>query len=329
MTRRSRVTLIIVGGVIAMIAMLAVAAQRFDVPFTGIKEEWAIGIGVGETPFDLVDPPAGNPVLRTDGGGDIPDHGYADPFLFAGDDAWLMFYEIIQRDDDGAFGEHGVIGLARSDDGIVWESDGVVLEEPFHLSYPQVFEVDGSHFMVPESNQAGEVILYRATDFPSGWTREATILDGVFADPTIFEFEGRWWLFVTDSSERADDTLRLFHADALLGPWAEHPSSPVVDGDVSKARSAGGVIEHDGELFRFAQDNTDGYGKAVVAIRIDELTTSRYAETPRADNPVVEASGSGWNSSGMHHVSAVRMDDGTYLAAVDGYRTFRVFGPGS
>lgn len=329
MTTGHRRTVIVVGAAIAAVVIMAVAIQRFDVPFTGIEEEWAIGIGIGETPFELADPPAGNPVLTTDGGGDAPDHGYADPFLVAGDDGWLMFYEIIRRDDDGAFGEKGVIGLARSDDGIAWQSEGVVLEEPFHLSYPQVIEVEGSHFMVPESNQAGEVIVYRATDFPLVWTREAAILDGAFADPTVFQFDGRWWLFATDSAERADDTLRLFHADALLGPWVEHPSSPVVEGDVSKARSAGGVIEHDGELFRLAQDNTDGYGKAVIAIRIDELTTSRYAETPRVDNPVIEASGSGWNAAGMHHLSAVQMDDGTYVAAVDGYRTFRVFGPGS
>lgn len=309
--------------------MASLAAKRFDLPFTGIEEEWAIGIGVGQTPFDLADPPNGNPVLATDGGGDVPDYGYADPFLVAEDDGWLMFYEVIRQDDDGAFGEKGVIGLARSDDGITWESLGVILEESFHLSYPQVIEVDGSHYMVPESNQAGEVIVYRATNYPFEWVREEAILDGAFADPTVFQFDERWWMFVTDSGERADDTLRLFHAEALLGAWEEHPSSPVVEGDVSRARSAGGVIDHDGELFRFAQDNSDGYGRAVVALRIDELTISRYSETPRTDNPVIEASESGWNSAGMHHLSAVRLDDGSYLAAIDGYRTFRVFGPGT
>ncbi len=102
----------------------------------------------------------------------------------------------------------------------------------------------------------------------------------------------------------------------------------MVDGDVSRSRSAGGVVIVDGELVRFAQDNTDGYGKAVEAHVITTLTTTDYAEEQLAGGPVVAATGSGWTASGMHHVSAVETVDGRWRVAIDGYATQRVFGIG-
>jgi hypothetical protein len=36
--------------------------------------------------------------------------------------------------------QEGEIGLATSEDGLKWDYKQVVLNEPFHLSYPYVFE---------------------------------------------------------------------------------------------------------------------------------------------------------------------------------------------
>ena len=43
-------------------------------------------------------------------------------------------------------------------------SVSIVLAEPFHLSYPYVFEWQGSHYMIPESGAAKSVRLYRASE---------------------------------------------------------------------------------------------------------------------------------------------------------------------
>ena len=48
---------------------------------------------------------------------------------------------------------------------------GIVLDEPFHLSYPQVFQWQGAWYMTVESAGARRVSLYRATDFPLRWER--------------------------------------------------------------------------------------------------------------------------------------------------------------
>jgi hypothetical protein len=237
-----------------------------------------------------------------------------------------MFYEVIRLDERGPNGERAAIGVARSDDAVSWQHLGIVLEEPFHLSYPAVFQDGGTWYMVPESGEAQRVILYESTTFPMEWRASTTLLEGVYRDPTIFVHDGTWWMFATDSGEVPEDTLRLFMAPDLKGPWTEHPASPVVDGDVSRSRSAGSVVVVDGALVRFAQDNSDGYGKAVYAYAISTLTPSAYDEVRVVGGPVVSATGSGWTASGMHHVSAVELDDGRWRVAVDGYETERVFG---
>lgn len=60
-----------------------------------------------------------------------------------------------------------------------------VLDEPFHLSYPQVFEYGKHIYMIPESRQAGEVRLYRCTNFPDRWVCEDVILPFPAVDTTI------------------------------------------------------------------------------------------------------------------------------------------------
>ncbi len=99
-------------------------------------------------------------------------------------------------------------------------------------------------------------------------------------------------------------------------PWKEHPLSPIVKNDLRTARPAGRPFVIDGALYRLGQDCLPTYGRAVRAFRITEISPTTYAET-MVDTPVVQASGSGWNSDGMHHVDAQRTGAGQWLAVVD------------
>ncbi len=44
-----------------------------------------------------------------------------------------------------------------------------VLAEPWHLSYPFVFEAEGETWMLPEANRSRTLTLYRAVEFPFRW----------------------------------------------------------------------------------------------------------------------------------------------------------------
>ena len=283
-------------------------AVYVEVPF---DEVWSIGIYEGPSPVELA-PARGleSPVLTRSDVTDVPAVSVADPFLSRRGGSWFMFFEVFDWRAN-----KGEIALAVSDDTRNWTYERVVLREEFHLSYPHVFAVDGEIYLLPESHQAGELRLYRATDFPTAWSHEATLLSGRYVDASPFRHAGGWWLFADTDPEECNDTVRLFRAAELTGEWREHPCSPVIAGDTGAARPAGRVVRVGGAPVRFAQDCAERYGGAVRAFRIDELSPTTYRETPLGR---VLGPGRGWNEAGMHHVDAHQLDEGTWLACVDG-----------
>ena len=273
---------------------------------------WSIAIYAGDSPLRLTPAPgARTPVLTAEDVTDVPARFVADPFMVQVDGVWHMFFEVLNNQPN-----KGEIGHATSHDGIAWHYQRIVLEEPFHLSYPYVFQWNGDFYMTPETLGANAACLYRATRFPDKWMLEKEMLPGQHADPSIFSFASRWWLF-TCPNPYQHDTLGLYSAASPVDDWMEHPSSPIISGDKTMARPAGRVLEFDGKLVRFAQDCYPTYGRQVRAFEIAELTATTYREREAAAAPVLTQSTSGWNVSGMHHVDAHRVDD-RWLACVDG-----------
>jgi len=67
------------------------------------------------------------------------------------------------------------------------------LSEPWHLSYPYVFEAEGETWMLPEAHRSGRLTLYRAVEFPHRWEAAQVIaLDHVAIDATPLRHEGLW-----------------------------------------------------------------------------------------------------------------------------------------
>ncbi len=277
--------------------------------------EFAIGIYEGPSPTQL-HPAAGvrNPVI---GRHDVSDRRaafVADPFMLRAGGTWYMFFEVANHGSD-----IGEIGLATSHDGRNWQYERIVLSEPFHLSYPHAFAWNGDYYMIPESYQAGGARLYRAVEFPYRWTHVSTLIEHpVLVDGTIFRHDGSWWMFAETSPVHKQDCLRLFHSRDMLGPWQEHRSSPIVDGDPSRSRPAGKVVRDNGGLVRFAQNCSPEYGTAVRAFRIEELTTETYREHELSERPVLGAGTERWNRLGMHHIDAHKLVSGHWIACVDG-----------
>jgi hypothetical protein len=246
---------------------------------------------------------------------DAPANFVADPFMVRTPDAWHLFFEVMNWKT-----RKGEIGLASSSDGLDWRYRQIVLAEAFHLSYPYVFEWDGDFYMVPESCQAGGVRLYKAANFPDRWNFAGTLLEGPYlADASLVYFDRRWWMFVDTSLQSAHDTLCLFFADDLHGPWRAHPKSPIVAGDPRNARPAGRVIVDGERLIRFAQNCSNCYGEDVRAFEIVELSPWCYLERPLGPESILGPGSSGWNAGGMHHLDPHRLDDGNWIACVDGW----------
>jgi hypothetical protein len=279
-------------------------------------EAWSIGIYVGESPLAVRSPlEVENPVLTREHVTDVPAAAVADPFMVRKNDLWYMFFEVLNRSN-----EKGEIGLAVSETGLNWSYQQIVLSEPFHLSYPYVFEWKHEFYMVPEMFQSGSIGLYKASKFPVQWSFVGTLIKGgYFVDNSVFLYQGKWWLLTETNPEVKHDTLRLFYADDIVGPWQEHASSPIVQGDPRIARPAGRVLVLDDVVIRFAQNCQGHYGTDVRAFEIIELSTKSYQERAASQSPVIAGVGTGWNACGMHHIDPHRLGDGRWIACVDGW----------
>jgi hypothetical protein len=222
---------------------------------------------------------------------------FADPFVFWRDGVAYVFCEEFPC----ATGKGVISVFAIRPDGSVSEPR-TVLERPYHLSYPMVFEREGRVFMIPETSANRTIELYVAAEFPHRWQLETTLLDNVSAaDATLVEWDGRLWLFAAINEEGGSswDTLGLFHAARLMGPWTPHSGNPVLI-DAAAARPAGMMFERGGGLMRPAQDCTRGYGSALTLCRVDRLDPEHYRQTVLTKL----APDARWAASGMHTLNA-------------------------
>lgn len=196
----------------------------------------------------------------------------------------------------------GVISRLAARDGRQASQPERVLELPVHLSYPYLFEHEGTTYCVPETAEAREVSLYAAERFPDRWCKVATLLEGIAAlDSTIFPHGGRWWLLCTDGDGGSDHRLLAYHAPDPLGPWTPHANNPVKV-DARSSRPAGTPFVHQGVMYRPAQDVTHPGGVRVAITRIVELSETRFAEEVVRHVGPIEV---GAYRDGVHTLAAV------------------------
>ena len=237
----------------------------------------------------------------------------ADPFIIRDSNIFYIFYEEMPSKMNSTWGD---IAVLHSTDLVCWERMGVVLDEPFHLSFPNVFRYNGEWYMIPETGAIHEVRVYRAVDFPMRWIYDHTLFhDDYMADAAIIKWQGMWYLMYSSSKG-----LRLCYADDLYSEWQEHPSSPIrLDDGKQETRPAGNFIVYKDSLYYVVQRHDGGYGTSVVAYQIDSLSTEVFMEHRLAHNPVVDRHGNGYAKDGMHQLSCIYLPEkDIYFSVMDG-----------
>ncbi|MFC5578031.1 hypothetical protein ACFPOA_08430 [Lysobacter niabensis] len=310
----------------AGIRTLPLIARAFLRRITGRRRDgsigWTLVLRLGGTPLDPESPVIGSHALLRASKG-----WWADPFVVSAQGRRLVFVEeMLQPKRNNA----NIACVELTEGGA--RRLGLALDEPGHLSFPQVFAWQDRWYMTVESSYDRRVSLYRATDFPLEWVRVQDLVIGrVCVDPTLHHHEGHWYLFtnVAENGNSTSDELFLFVADDLEGPFAPHPASPIVC-DVRRARMAGRLFQHHGRLIRPAQDCGPGYGNAVVFNEVLELGPSVYHERQLSRlAPYLTRRVEGchtYNAAGGVEVLDVfgRPPSGTaYLQVFDGSRTTR------
>ena len=192
---------------------------------------------------------------------------YADTFLFEKDGELYLFLEEFDNRT-----EKGRIAVSRLEDGR-FTAPETVLEEPFHLSYPVVFEENGEVYMMPETHAHGCIRLYRAEAFPYKWTPDRVLVPDTDCVDTVVLDD---WLVTGRLCPQMDmriDLLLYRRADG-----APHPMNPIRSGSFCD-RGAGAIVTVGGERLRPVQDCAGSvYGRRVVFKRIVRADDDAYAD---------------------------------------------------
>lgn len=192
---------------------------------------------------------------------------YADPFVFNYNGEDYLFFE--------SFNYHEVYGKICCgkiiDNHIV--DVKVVIQEPFHMSFPNVFEYQGNIYMLPETKQTGELRLYICDAFPYSWVLDSVLLSDVkLVDHALYL--GKDNIVISYDVSNDDKKNRYYKIDfekkvaEEFFPKGEHTSE----------RAGGSFFTMDNRLFRSIQNCEKTYGDYLKIFEVSSISETEITE---------------------------------------------------
>lgn len=197
----------------------------------------------------------------------------ADPFLFEKDGKVYVFYEafdLIQR--------KGKIGYSIIDEKKKSISVHIVLDEPYHLSFPNIFEHQGNIYMMPETCGNNTIKLFKAESFPNKWVEDRIIVPNIYAcDSVIAQDDSNNRYLIANEMYRGQEApggnyiscwvknilYKLNDALEVVGD-----GTLIAEGDCG-IRNAGSFFKKDDKVFRIGQNCPNKlYGRGVVLFEV-------------------------------------------------------------
>jgi len=206
------------------------------------------------------------------------DRFWADPFVVEKDGEYFIFVEEFIYSKNKAH-----IAVLKLDKSGSLLSNETIIEKPYHMSYPFVFKMGDSYYMIPETSKNRTIDLYKCVVFPNKWEFCMTLMENISAaDTTLFYHNQSYWLFTavdqTDNISGCSTELFLFfNKDIFSANWKSHPCNPVVS-DVTKARPAGKLFIREGKIYRPSQNCSGLYGNSFNLNQITRLDENAYSE---------------------------------------------------
>lgn len=204
---------------------------------------------------------------------------FADPFLFEKDGTTYLFFEafdLVERK-----GKEGY-SILREDG--TWSPLKIIINEKYHLSFPNIFEYDGKIYIMPEMSEDYSLKLYEAVSFPNEWKITQEVLPDIYACDSVFiEKKGSKYLLTNEmyhnvpngqyASCWVKNYLYPMNGLKVVGDGVK-----VADGDYG-IRNAGKTFISDSKLYRIGQDCCDRlYGRGMVLFEITSLNPYNEVE---------------------------------------------------
>ena len=194
-----------------------------------------------------------------------PKYGWiADPFLVEYKNEIYLFAEIFLYLSE----RNGVIGYSKYD-GEKFGDWTVTMDKHWHLSYPNVFVENEKLYMIPESYQLGEVVLYELEEFPDKWRKKQSILiDVEYCDSTFVKYkDGLNYMFCFERNAETRQGIEYLYR---LYDW-NIINRIIISESLEGARCGGKIIVEDGKYIRVGQNCKETYGGGLIFYEIESM----------------------------------------------------------
>lgn len=193
----------------------------------------------------------------------------ADPIAIQDDNKTYVFCEQFKMRS-----KKGCIGYFVFDNGMPINK-GIIIEKPYHMSYPFVFFYGNNYYMIPETSENKTVELYVADSFPHKWRLKNTLLSGKdYVDTTVWV--DKQVHFVTYYGDKGGYILEEYCLDESLSDCKLIHSTFFIE---NVGRGAGAIFEREGVLFRPSQNCKRAYGESIILNKLD-FSRNRLTEAP-------------------------------------------------
>ena len=183
----------------------------------------------------------------------------ADPFIFEVEGKEYIFVEQYDKKKD-----KGCIGYFVIDKGIA-VNKGIIIDNPYHMSYPNVFKYNDSIYMIPESSANSTVDLYIAVSFPDRWEKVSTLIkDEKLVDSTVYCEENTYYLISYSLENKYEIKVYSLNLDNMS---VRYISSKRYKDNIG--RPAGRLYKDGSRIIRPAQDCSIKYGEAILLYEVD------------------------------------------------------------
>ena len=197
----------------------------------------------------------------------------ADPFIIEKADKLYVFYEAFSfRNSKGTL-------RCRILDRELTEIDDVKLEGfddlKCHLSFPFLIHINDQLFMIPESSERKEVILFQSVEFPVRWKKiKVLISDTEVTDNVFLTINETCYLLSTTM----DNEIIIHSAENIFGEWQRIAPSLKVSNH--HHRGAGAPYLVDNKMYFLTQECTpETYGKSIYIKELVTLSNTVFDES--------------------------------------------------
>ena len=164
---------------------------------------------------------------------------------------------------DDANGEKGTIGVIDLQDNKGFVE---IINEPFHMSFPNTFKFKNDIYMMPETSEANQLRLYKAVDFPYKWELQSVLYDGIAVVDTVFvKTEDNIMYAVGQKLPEKNNVL--FKIDT--NTWKAELAA--LKGNYVDKRPAGNFIQYDNGIYHALQECGRVYGEYLRLCKLDSF----------------------------------------------------------